>query len=310
MSKIPNWLVEQYNRAKQNGWIESFKLAANQYKFLVEDVMGIASRESNMKNIAGDFHDGKAHGFSLMQLDIGSHKAWIESGAWKDANKAIYKGVEALAAKRDIIVKASKQSSAVIKFRSGKTVRFTPKPFNDAQLRQMTLASYNSGMAAYYHFSLGHSIDAGTTGKNYSGDVLKRSQDFKDLMARDNFGATANDRVIEQPPASADTAVTPEPLPQSKQAEFPFGTIQEKYERHADLVQNPTFTGVLKKAFIRLGGGLGTVWGTTGGKVAMILTAVVLVAGIGSLIYTYRHQIYTFLIQFKAYVLGGDKDAS
>lgn len=125
---IPAWLVEQYNRAKKNGWLPYFQEGASKYGFRTEDILGVASRESNMKNIKGDYHDGKYHGFSLMQLDINSHRAWIESGEWeRDVRAAILKGCAALAEKREQIIKASKQKTAYIKFRSGKTARLDRK---------------------------------------------------------------------------------------------------------------------------------------------------------------------------------------
>lgn len=265
--------------------------------------MAVASRESNMSNIKGDFHDDAYHGFSLMQLDINSHRVWIEAGKWQDVRAAIDKGCAALAEKRDQIVTASKQTTATIKFRSGKVVRFTPKPFNDEQLRRMTLAAYNCGLAAYYHFSIGNDIDAGTTGKNYSKDVLKRSQDFKDLMARDAFGKTANDRPIEQPPAATgNQVVLPEPIPQA--VKNPFTKIEEKYDKHADLIKSPKVKTVAGKLGSRIGGGLITIWSTTTGKIALVLTAALIVGVSTYYIYKYRHQTATFFIDLKNFVKG------
>src|ERR1041385_3790661 len=178
-------LKAQYEQAKLRGWIPYFQSAARMYKFAVADLMGIASRESNMKNIKGDFHDGQYHGFSLMQLDIRSHREWIESGQWQDVQTAILKGAQALAEKRDQILKASKQSRAKVEFSSGKTVTLTPRELTPDALRHCTLAAYNCGGASYYHYSIGNDIDRGTTGKDYGRDVIARSEVFQAFLEAD-----------------------------------------------------------------------------------------------------------------------------
>jgi hypothetical protein len=302
INPIPRWLVVQYDRAKTNGWITSFRDAAGKYNHKIEDVMAIASRESNMDNIKGDFRDGSYHGYSLMQLDIGSHKKFIQSGEWLNAGKAIMKGAEALAEKRDLIIKASQQKSCVIKFRSGQSVKFTPKPFTDEELRRMTLAAYNCGLASYYHFSCGRDIDSGTTGKNYSRDVLERSKDFADILARDAIGKQANDRVIEQHD-TPDALVTPRP---GEQNLWNFDTIKSKYEAHADLLQKPSIKAVGVRAGVKVVGGLTTIWGAgLHGKIAITLTTI-LIGGVASwVIYKYRVQIKDFYTQLVAWVKKG-----
>src|ERR1051326_1734767 len=136
-------LQNQFEYAKLRGWLPYFANAAAKYGFATADLMGIASRESNMKNIKGDFHDGQYHGFSLMQLDIRSHREWIESGAWLNVDQAIDRGAAALAEKQDQIVKTSKMKGAHVRFSSGKTVTFIPRALNEDSLRHCTLAAYN-----------------------------------------------------------------------------------------------------------------------------------------------------------------------
>jgi hypothetical protein len=295
---IPAWLSTQYARAKRNGWLPFYRDAAAKFNFTTEDLLGKDSRESNLNNIKGDYHDGVYHGFGLPQLDIGSHRKFIESGQWQDVAKVVMKGAEALAEKRDQIVKASKMKTVTIKFRSGKTVKFTPKPFNDDELRQMTLAAYNCGLASYYHFSLGHDIDAGTTGKNYSADIIERSKDFADLMARDHFGATANDREVESP-KDDHAQLTPRP---GEMNQFDFDKVQQKYDQHADLLQSPSAKSVATRAAVKAGVGLGSVWETTSGKVAIILSVLVLTGVLSWVIFKYRYQIGGFLTAFKTWV--------
>jgi hypothetical protein len=55
-------LARQFERAKQNGWIRFFKDAAKRYQF-PRNLLAIASRETNMRNIIGD----GGHGYGIMQ---------------------------------------------------------------------------------------------------------------------------------------------------------------------------------------------------------------------------------------------------
>jgi hypothetical protein len=98
------------------------------------------------------------------------------------SGKQSVKGSECLAEKRAQIVKTSKLKTAHVKFRSGKTVSFTPRPLDDMSLRHCVLAAYNCGGASYYHYSVGNDIDSGTTGKNYGRDVIQRSAFFQEFL--------------------------------------------------------------------------------------------------------------------------------
>src|SRR6478752_8426300 len=77
---MANWtendLKRQFERAKKNGWIKTFKSAAATYQFPPEVLMAIASRETNMRNIIGD----GGHGYGLMQIDDRSFPEWCNSG--------------------------------------------------------------------------------------------------------------------------------------------------------------------------------------------------------------------------------------
>jgi uncharacterized protein (DUF697 family) len=306
MNPIPKYIVDQYNRAKRNGWLKMFRDSADKYGFTTEDVMGVSSRESNMQNIKGDFRDGIYNGFSLMQLDIHSHRKWIESGKWQDVASAIDRGCMALAEKREQIIKASKQKQVSIKFRSGKTAKFTPKPFNGAQLRQMTLAAYNCGLAAYYHFSIGNSVDAGTTGKDYSKDVLAKSLDFRDLLAKEAYGSVVVPREAEAASVSVKQALAAEPLPNADMIDATpddFAVVQGVYNKHGELVKSDSAKAIAVKASVKAGGALATIWSTTAGKVALVLTCV---AVTGIVVYTvckYRVRIKAFLKGAKNWIL-------
>jgi hypothetical protein len=58
-------LKRQFERAKKNSWIKTFKSAAATCQFPPEVLMAIASRETNMRNIIGD----GGHGYGVMQID-------------------------------------------------------------------------------------------------------------------------------------------------------------------------------------------------------------------------------------------------
>ena len=139
-----------------------------------------------------------------MQLDINSHREWIESGAWQNVEQAIDRGARALKEKRDQIVQTSKQNKAKVKFRSGKEAVFTPRAFTPAELRHMTLAAYNCGGASYYHFSIGNDIDRGTTQQNYGRDVMLRARHFADFLKQE-FTSSAGQ--VESP---AEVATDPD----------------------------------------------------------------------------------------------------
>jgi hypothetical protein len=80
---MANWtendLKRQFERAKKNGWIKTFKSAAATYQLPPEVLMAITSRETNMRNI---IEDG-GHGYGLMQIDDRSFPEWCNSGLWK-----------------------------------------------------------------------------------------------------------------------------------------------------------------------------------------------------------------------------------
>ena len=165
-------IKKQFERAKANGWLDFFNEAADEFDFAPETLLAIASRETNMRNILGD----GGHGCGLMQIDDRSFPDFCKSGQWKDPRKAILKGAEVLDQKYTAIEKGMGKS---LKFR-GKP--FTGKMLDEDQLLQTAIASYNSGGAAYFHMSVSGDPDRGTTGKDYSEDVLKRERAFADLL--------------------------------------------------------------------------------------------------------------------------------
>jgi Transglycosylase SLT domain len=174
---MANWtendLKRQFERAKKNGWIKTFKSAAATYQFPPEVLMAIASRETNMRNIIGD----GGHGYGLMQIDDRSFPEWCNSGLWKDPHAGIQKGA---------LVLHSKQQT--IRNGQGKSLRVGGRPFvgkaniSKDDLLRTAVAGYNSGLWAYYNLTKYGDPDRRTTGRDYSKDTLRRAQTFGKLL--------------------------------------------------------------------------------------------------------------------------------
>lgn len=164
---MPTWtnkyLEIQFKRVINLGWLEIFKQAANKFKLPVEILIAIGSRETNLDpKYQSQTGDG-GHGHSIMQIDDRSYPEFCESGAWKDVTLAIPYGAGVLNDKL-------------------KQVKSTTGIPEDKQL-QVAIAGYNCGATrAINNFRSGRPIDANTTGKDYSSDVLKRAKYFKERI--------------------------------------------------------------------------------------------------------------------------------
>lgn len=160
---MPNWseaeLRKQFDTANQNGWLPAFKNAAQKYDFPVELLLAIASRETNMQSIKGDFRGGRYHGFGIMQVDIGTDPAFCASWTPNKVAESIERGTQILAGKRTYL--ATK---------------------NITDLRAIT-AAYNTGEGNVSRsVAAGRDPDSTTTGKDYGSDVLARMVAFTWLL--------------------------------------------------------------------------------------------------------------------------------
>lgn len=179
----------QYDRAKRLGWIPLFaKAAASRPWCTTADLMGIGSRETNLDPRYLTHPGDHGNGFSIMQIDKRYFPDWVATGGWRDAEQSIEKGAQVLTQKRAEIIK-SLGHVKTWRTSKGTPMRFTGAPFTDAQLHRISIAAYNAGIAAYHHFSIARDPDKGTTGKDYSRDVLARSALFDHLLKTD--GVTA-----------------------------------------------------------------------------------------------------------------------
>ena len=164
------WLAYASTTAPGTIWIAA---DASHGPFPPEILLAIASRETNMRNIIGD----GGHGYGIMQIDDRSFPEWTNSGLWKDVNAAIQKGA---------LVLHSKQQT--IRNGQGKRLKVGSTPFvgkgqlSKDELLRTAIAAYNSGLWAYYNLTKYGDTDRRTTGRDYSKDVLKRAQVFRELL--------------------------------------------------------------------------------------------------------------------------------
>ena len=175
---MPNWtprdIRKQFAYAREKGWIEAFRSAAEDYDFPVPLLLGIASRETNMRNIKGD----GGHGYGIMQIDDRSFPDWCHSGAWNDAAGGIHKGALVLDSKRE-----------QIRTGQGRRLSVGGAPFtgradlSSAELLRTAVAAYNSGLWAYYEMTKHGNPDRHTTGRDYSSDTYARTEIFGELLA-------------------------------------------------------------------------------------------------------------------------------
>lgn len=98
-------LQNQIQNAINNGWMPYFESAAQAHGFPVEFLLGIASRETNIRNIKGDERNGIYHGYGIMQIDIGTDPGFCESWTADDVQPGVDCGAKILATKRDCLAK-------------------------------------------------------------------------------------------------------------------------------------------------------------------------------------------------------------
>jgi hypothetical protein len=153
-------LTAELNRATSDGWIPFFTAAAQHNGFDTEFLLAIASRETNMRNIKGDFHDGAFHGFGIMQVDVGTDPAFCAAWTPENVEGSIQRGTAILAGKRDsLAAKAITDPKAIA-------------------------AAYNTGAANVIRsVQNGLDPDRTTTGHDYGSDVMARRAVFVKLRS-------------------------------------------------------------------------------------------------------------------------------
>lgn len=174
------FIKQHFEKALQKGWIKFFAAAALKYDFPLALVMAIASRETNMSNIKGDFRkskhfpNGGYHGYGIMQVDVGTDPGWIASGAWQRVDEAIMHGTKILDSKRDELNRMWSGSRTL------------------QQFLWVLAASYNHGTkGSYSDFKEHGSPDLHTTGHDYGRDVLGRMAEFQQMLTERGITAAS-----------------------------------------------------------------------------------------------------------------------
>jgi hypothetical protein len=161
---MANWteadLRKQYESAKQNGWLAHFQDAAQLHRFPVALLLAISSRETNMRNIKGDFRDGLYHGYGIMQVDIGTNPEFCKAWTPDQVKESVQCGCRILSGKRAYLAK---------------------KQITDLKA---IAAAYNTGEGNVSRsVAAGQDPDRTTTGRDYGRDVLARMEVFTRLLA-------------------------------------------------------------------------------------------------------------------------------
>jgi hypothetical protein len=161
---MANWtendLTRQLSHATANGWIPFFEAVAQNHGFDTEFLLAIASRETNLVNIKGDFHDGAFHGFGIMQVDVGTDPAFCAAWTPDQVESSIQRGTQILVGKRDSL--------------AAKTIT-DPKAI---------AAAYNTGASNVIRsIQNGADPDHTTTGHDYGSDVMARMAVFIKLRS-------------------------------------------------------------------------------------------------------------------------------
>jgi soluble lytic murein transglycosylase-like protein len=155
-------LQAHYQHAVNNGWVPFFEAAAQQHNLPPELLMAIASRETDMRNIAGDVQQGVPQGYGIMQVDIKSNPAFCKTWNKDDVQGSINAGTAMLAQKRDILAQ------------SGITdIRLIAAAYNCGQNRVLDCVKAQPTQDPDQH----------TTYQNYGTDVVNRMQVFTKLRA-------------------------------------------------------------------------------------------------------------------------------
>ena len=166
-------MTNQFTRTERQGWLPYFAEAATRYGFDQDLLMGIASRETNIRNILGD----GGHGHGIMQIDDRSYPDFCKSDDWKDPRKNILKGAEVLD-----FVKRREIRAGIGRRNECKGNRFEGLTLSDLGLLRTSVAAYNCGCRAYHAICVYGNPDRSTTGSDYSADVINRAEAFKRLL--------------------------------------------------------------------------------------------------------------------------------
>lgn len=160
---VTNWkpadLKKEFEHANSCGWMPHFQAAAQALDFPCELLLAIASRETGMSNKLGDFKNGKARGYGIMQVDIGTDPEFCCTWNENLVKESIRRGAEILAEKRAYLAKKNIATTKNI------------------------LAAYNAGQGTVWKYvQQKRNPDLATAGGNYGTDVMARKIEFAKFL--------------------------------------------------------------------------------------------------------------------------------
>ena len=164
-------LLNQLHGLRNTGFADKLKQQATANNLPTQFFFGIASRETNCRNILGDQINGQFHGVGIVQIDIQHPIARNarDTGTWKtNPDPLIEFGAQMLANN--------------LKLAQQKFPTLTAE-----QHLKIAASGYNCGMgnALKGQQQFGDS-DKRTTGHDYGRDVLNRMAVFSELIAEGN----------------------------------------------------------------------------------------------------------------------------
>lgn len=193
--RVPGVFQAQFKYAIDHGFLPVIQREAARIGETSAHVLAICSRETNVRNIRGDFRDGQYHGFGLMQVDRGTDPHF--AATWSETNfeAGVIRGCEIYAQKcADVAAHQGKQLEIR---RRGKTYQFTGRQVERDDIRRIGTAAYNNGRWPEYAFARNQHIDSYTTGGDYGRDVYQRAIIFAVLLEQSGIEPGAFKREIE-----------------------------------------------------------------------------------------------------------------
>ena len=97
----------------------------------------------------------------------------------------------------------------------------------------------------------------------------------------------------------------PRPTPETNDTAIAFDLekMENSYSQASATLQRPALKRVLIRLFYKIVGGLGFVWGSTSGRIALVLSVAVILIAIGGVCYSYRNQIRLGVQMIKASII-------
>lgn len=207
MNITPKQIKSQYDRVKRDNWLPWFAEAAERASTTTAHFLAIGSRETNLRNIRGDFRNNRYNGFGVMQVDVGTDAEYAKNWKASDVEPSIRRGGEIYESKLDQVINGQGKSLTV------KGKKFVGRKVQPDDARRIATSAYNCGLWAYFHFTNEAHIDSSTTGKDYSRDVYDRAIEFAALLESDgDAGALAREIQLQGKYASDEAKSRRKPL--------------------------------------------------------------------------------------------------